>query len=115
MKQLTRPFSFKMLAMTFAFALMQVIAFAQDSGSSTTSSGSSSTTITETTKTSENWYASPWVWVIGAALFILLLVALLGGSRGRATSTTSRSTTATDTGDRVTVKKTVRRDTDTDV
>lgn len=116
MKQLTRPFSFKMLAMSFAFALMQVIAFAQDSGGgSTTTSGSSSTTITETTKTSENWYASPWVWVIGAALFILLLVALLGGSRGRATSTTSRSTTATDTGDRVTVKKTVRRDTDTDV
>jgi hypothetical protein len=123
MKQLTRPFSFKMLAMSLLFALMQVVAFAQDNGGSgtggsgsTTTSGSSSTTITETSKTSENWYASPWVWVIGAALFILLLVALLGGSRGRASSsTTHRSTTATDTGDRVTVKKTVRRDTDTDV
>lgn len=23
-----------------------------------------------------NWYASPWVWVVGAAVFILLLVAL---------------------------------------
>jgi formate/nitrite transporter FocA (FNT family) len=117
MKQLMRPFSFKMLAMSFVFALIQVIAFAQDNtgGTSTTSSGSS-TTITETTKTTENWYASPWVWVVGAALFILLLVALLGGSRGRSTSsTTHRSTTATDTGDRVTVKKTVRRDTDTDV
>lgn len=22
------------------------------------------------------WYASPWVWVVGAAVFILLLVAL---------------------------------------
>ena len=28
------------------------------------------------------WYASPWVWVVGAAVFILLLVALTrGGSR----------------------------------
>ena len=26
-----------------------------------------------------NWYASPVVWVIGAAVFILLLVALLRG------------------------------------
>jgi hypothetical protein len=33
------------------------------------------------TKQSE-WYASPWVWVVGAAVFILLLVALTrGGSR----------------------------------
>ncbi len=29
-----------------------------------------------------NWYASPIVWIIGAAVFILLLVALTrGGSR----------------------------------
>ena len=26
------------------------------------------------------WYATPWVWIVGAAIFILLLVAL---SRGR--------------------------------
>jgi hypothetical protein len=30
------------------------------------------------------WYASPWVWVIGAAVFILLLVALTRGSGRRA-------------------------------
>lgn len=46
-----------------------------------------------------NWYASPWVWIVGAAVFILLLVALTsGGSR--------------DKSDRVVIKKTV---TDTDV
>lgn len=28
-----------------------------------------------------NWYASPWVWVVGAAVFILLLVALTRGGR----------------------------------
>jgi hypothetical protein len=27
-----------------------------------------------------NWYASPWIWVVGAAVFILLLVALTRGS-----------------------------------
>jgi hypothetical protein len=30
------------------------------------------------------WYASPWVWVVGAATFILLLVALTRGSGRRA-------------------------------
>jgi hypothetical protein len=27
------------------------------------------------------WYGSPWVWVVGAAVFILLLVALTRGGR----------------------------------
>lgn len=30
------------------------------------------------------WYASPWVWVVGAAIFILLLVALTRGGGRRA-------------------------------
>lgn len=30
-----------------------------------------------------SWYASPWVWVVGAAVFILLLVALTRGGRRR--------------------------------
>jgi hypothetical protein len=30
------------------------------------------------------WYASPWVWIIGAAVFILLLVALTRGGGRRA-------------------------------
>ena len=51
---------------------------------------------------STNWYASPWVWVIGAAVFIILLVALTSGSR-RSGSGSS---------DKVTVTKTVRRDSD---
>ena len=48
-----------------------------------------------------NWYASPWVWVVGAAVFIILLVALT--SSGRRSSGSS---------DKVTVTKTVRRDSD---
>jgi hypothetical protein len=33
------------------------------------------------TKDNSNWYASPWVWIVGAAVFILLLVALTRGGR----------------------------------
>jgi len=30
-----------------------------------------------------SWYTSPWVWIVGAAIFILLLVALLRGNGAR--------------------------------
>jgi len=29
---------------------------------------------------SSNWYQQPWVWVVGAAVFIIIIVALLKGS-----------------------------------
>jgi len=29
------------------------------------------------------WYGQPWVWIVGGAVFILLLVALLRGNRAR--------------------------------
>jgi hypothetical protein len=50
------------------------------------------------TTSSSNWYASPWVWIVGAAVFILLLVALTSGSR--------------DTSDRVVEKRTIIKDSD---
>lgn len=30
---------------------------------------------------SDGWWMQPWVWVVGGAIFILLLVALLRGGR----------------------------------
>lgn len=33
-----------------------------------------------------NWYTQPWVWIIGGAVFILLLVALLRGNSNNAKS-----------------------------
>ncbi len=30
-----------------------------------------------TNKGGSNWYAQPWAWIIGGAVFVLLLVALL--------------------------------------
>ncbi|MBC7949801.1 MAG: hypothetical protein H7Y42_18095 [Chitinophagaceae bacterium] len=31
----------------------------------------------------DNWYAQPWVWIVGGAVFILLLVALLKSNRAK--------------------------------
>ena len=103
MKNLAKIVWYKALVMMAIFSFVQTLSWAQDSTSS-----SSSTTTTTTTENVDNWYASPWVWVVGAALFILLLIALLRGN--------SSKTTTSDTGrtDKVTVTKSVRTDTDVD-
>jgi len=31
-------------------------------------------------KGDSNWYQQPWVWIVGGAVFLLLLVAVLRGS-----------------------------------
>jgi uncharacterized membrane protein (TIGR02234 family) len=109
MKSVVNPARIKHLITLIAFSLFQLMVLAQDNngGSSTTTTTSTKISVSE----SENWYASPWVWVAGAAVFILLLVALLrGNSNSRAASDTART-------DKVTITKQVRteRDTNTDV
>jgi hypothetical protein len=53
-------------------ALIGVISYAQDA----------KLDVNVNTDKGGNWYASPWVWVVGGAVFILLLVALTrGGGR----------------------------------
>jgi len=37
--------------------------------------------ITIGTEKDDNFFAQPWVWIVGAAVFILLLVAILKGGR----------------------------------
>jgi hypothetical protein len=104
MKLLAQPITMKMFLSFLILSLIQTVLWAQDSGSS--SSTTTKSTDVKVSETSETWYASPWVWVAAAAVFILLLVALTRGSSSRrATDTTS---------DRVSVTKTVERDTDTD-
>lgn len=76
------------------------------SSSSTSTEKKTSISVNANDNTSNTaWYTSPWVWVVGAAVFILLLVALLS-NRGRDTVSTS---------DRVRVTKTVERDSGSDV
>ena len=102
MKKVIKSLNIKMFLMLMACTLLQVVLFAQDSGGSTTSSSSKKVDI-NVSNNSGDWYTSPWVWIIGAAVFILLLVALVGGGRNRGTDAST---------DRVTVTKTVERDTD---
>ena len=80
---------------------MQVLVWAQEDG---VNSGTSTTTTKTSVKITEDstWYTAPWVWIVGAAIFILLLVALTRGGGSRSTGSS----------DRVTVTKEVRRDTD---
>jgi hypothetical protein len=101
MKNLKKLVALKSFIILLVFNFIQLALQAQDSTSS-----SSSTTTSVSTEQTTDWYTSPWVWVVGAAIFILLLVALLRGNSSR---------TAAGSSDKVTVSKTVRRDTDTDV
>jgi len=63
----------KKVSFLFLTALSSMLAMAQDKGID----------VNINNKGGNNFWGSPWVWVIGAAVFILLLVALL--SRGKST------------------------------
>jgi hypothetical protein len=62
--------------LTVLAAFFSALAFAQE--------GTGTKIDVDINKDSAAWYASPWVWVVGAAVFILLLVALTRGSGRRA-------------------------------
>ena len=47
-------------------------AFAQEEGGKVITK-----TSTTHTSSSDQWYTAPWMWVVGAGVFILLLVAIL--------------------------------------
>ena len=65
---------------------------------------STGTTIKTTTTTQHTeWYAAPWVWIVGGIIVILLIAGIVSGNRSR----TSR-TTITDAG----TTKTITTDTD---
>jgi hypothetical protein len=67
-------FTNKMLLLV-AILFTNVNAFAQEEATKVISK-------TTTTTNTSQWYASPWAWVIGAAIFILIFTAILrGGSR----------------------------------
>lgn len=54
--------------------MVQTIAFAQDKKVDVDIS---------TDKGGGNWYAQPWVWIVGGAVFLLLLVALMRGNSNK--------------------------------
>jgi len=92
MKQLIQKVFTKFLLSLLVISSSVTFALAQDSGGGSSSSTSSSTTTT--TSSTQNWYAQPWVWIVGGAVFILLLVALVrGGKSGDSVSVTRTTTT----------------------
>lgn len=78
----------RQLMMVFLLSFMQLALWAQDSTSSSVSVHKETTTTTTT-----NWYTQPWVWVVGGAVFILILIALLRGNSSSTDREVSRSTT----------------------
>ena len=75
--------------------LLTSVAFAQDSAVSATTTTSTSST------TERMWYMEPWAWIVGG---IILLLIIFLAARGNGDKTTAS--------DRVTVTKTVSRDSD---
>ena len=80
----------------FVVNLFSVASMAQENTGAT-----EETTTSKTTKTTDinitadgggEWYTQPWVWVVGAAVFILLLIALMRGGSKSGTSATDRVT-----------------------
>ena len=86
MKRLFAGVWWKSFTTLLIFTLIQLVSWGQDSTSTSTKT---TTTTTEHTE----WYAAPWVWIVGGAIVILLLVAILSGGRR-----SSSRTTVTDAG-----------------
>jgi len=82
----------RQLLMVFLLSFMQLALWAQDS----TGSSSSVTVHKETTTTTTNWYTQPWVWIVGGAVFILILIALLRGNSSSSDREVSRTTVIKD-------------------
>ena len=63
------------------------IAIAQDDGTGGGSGDGGSVTVskstTSTSTTTQDWYTAPWVWIVGGAVFVLLLIALVRGGSSR--------------------------------
>lgn len=68
--------AFKSLLALIMICLMQTVTFAQDGGG-----GKVDVNITK--NDGGNWYAQPWVWIVGGAVFLLLLVALMRGNSNK--------------------------------
>ena len=84
MKQISLSWGYKFFLAIF-FTFMQVVLWAQESNQTVTQK------TTETTTT--QWYTSPWLWVAGGAVFIIILIALL---RGNSSTSETRTTVIKD-------------------
>ncbi len=70
--------------LTFALCCLQLIVGAQD-----TTSTNRSTTVTTETSTSTDWIMQPWVWFVGGAVLLIILVALFRSNSNKETTRTT--------------------------
>lgn len=63
------------LSLMIMSLFISVYSFAQEEGKSV------NIDVTRTTTTTTNWYSNPWIWIVGAAIFILLFAAIIRGNR----------------------------------
>ncbi len=84
MEQLTKGLTYKTIMTFLMIAFFQTLVFAQDNEAS---SSTTTKSVKVTTQQANDWYASPLVWVIGAAVLILLIIALMRGGRSSGTTT----------------------------
>jgi len=77
MKSIKKVISnFGVLLSVLFLCFLQTAVWAQDAG------GTSKVDI-NVNKSDGNWYAQPWVWIVGGAVFLLLLVALMRGNSNK--------------------------------
>ena len=67
--------AFKNFLAIIMLCMLQTLSFAQEGG------GKVDVNITK--NDGGNWYAQPWVWIVGGAVFLLLLVALMRGNSNK--------------------------------
>lgn len=80
------------------FSFLNIALFAQDKPTTeggNNNTGTTSTTITTESTTTTEWYTQPWVWIVGGAVLVIVLVALLRGN-GSNTKEVSRTTVIKD-------------------
>ena len=87
MKKVSLSWGYK-LFLAFLFSCLQVVLWAQDNPTDNTQTTKTTTTTTET------WYTAPWVWIVGGAVFLIILIALLRGSSS--TNSETRTTVIKD-------------------
>ena len=70
MKKIVNRLALQLVA-TVVLSSISLITLAQDKGLD----------VDINVKKENDWYQQPWVWIVGGAVFVLLLVALLRGNR----------------------------------
>lgn len=88
MKKMRLSMAFSFMASFLLFSLPLLLWSQDDNNTGNTGNTSVTTERTTTTTTTTEWYTQPWVWIVGGAVLLIILVALLRGGSSRDTEVT---------------------------